>query len=123
MTNESFSDSRLKDAAVADLMKKVKVSEDKKHSALYPEGAPGRVSIRMASGETFTAEVIYPKGHAKNPASDAEVERKFRDMCRTRLTARQCDSALKALWDLEHTSDVGDIVKMMAGESEMKRYA
>ena len=29
VTNESFADSRLKDAAVADLMKKVKVSEDK----------------------------------------------------------------------------------------------
>lgn len=124
VTNDSFADARLKDAAVAGLMKKVKVSEDKKHSAFYPEGAPGRVSIRVASGATFTSEVLYPKGHARNPASDAEVERKFRDMCSSRLDARRCDSALKALWDLERASEVGrDIVKMMAGDSEMKRYA
>lgn len=116
VTNESFTDSRLADPAVANLMRKVKVREDTQLTALYPEGAPGRVSVRTASGGTHTFEVKYPKGHAKNPMSDSDVERKFRDMARTRRNPQQCDALLKALWDLERATDVGrDVISLLAG--------
>ena len=47
--------------------------EDPALSAAYPEGAPGRVTVRMDSGESLTRELRYPRGHAKSPMSAAAV--------------------------------------------------
>ena len=122
VTSESFADARLGDPAVANLMRKVTVREDRRLSDAYPEGAPGRVAIRMASGETHTRELRYPKGHAKSPMSEGDVEQKFRDMAAARLTKLQCDAVLAAVANLERSNDIGrDLVRLVAtGSVEWK---
>ncbi len=112
VTSESFADTRLRDPKIAALMRKVKVREDKALSARYPEGAPGRVTIRTQSGDTHVKELTYPRGHAKNPMSDADVERKFRSMAGRRLSQAQCDAVVKAVWELDRSTDIArDLVK------------
>lgn len=113
VTRESFAETRLRDPALAALMRKVKVSEDRNLSAQYPEGSPGRVTIRTVSGEVHVAEIRYPKGHEKSPMSDAEIEQKFRDLCAVRLDAGQCGEALSALWQTERIGDVGKITALL----------
>jgi 2-methylcitrate dehydratase len=113
LTRASFADERLRNPAVADLMCKVKVAEDPALSALYPESAPGRVTIRMRSGETHVAEIRYPRGHEKSPMDDGEIERKFRDLCAGPLGAEGCDRALEALWRLEHMDDAAAITVLL----------
>jgi len=114
VTRASFADARLHDPAIADLMRKVKVAEDPALSAQYPEGAPGRVTVRMKSGAVHTAEIRYPTGHEKNPMTDAEIESKFRSLCAGRLDAARCDSALDALWRLESVDDCGKVTVLLA---------
>jgi len=112
ITGESFADTRLRDPQIAALMQKVKVREDKALSARYPEGAPGRVTIRTASGDTHVKELTYPRGHAKSPMSDGDVERKFRSMAGSRLSQAQCDAVVKTVWELERSPDIArDLVK------------
>jgi 2-methylcitrate dehydratase len=106
VTGESFADTRLRDPAIAALMQKVEVREDKALSARYPEGAPGRVTIRAMSGDTHVKELTYPRGHAKNPMSDADVERKFRSMAGRRLSQAQCDAVVNTVWELERSTDI-----------------
>ncbi len=118
LTSASFADERLRDPAVAELMRKVKVSEDPALSAQYPEGAPGRVSIRMTSGEKHVVEIRYPKGHEKSPMGDAEIERKFRDLCGGPLGKAGCDRALEALWHLETIDDTNKITALLVPESK-----
>lgn len=113
LLRDSFADERLRDPAVAELMCKVKVTEDPALTAQYPEGAPGRVTIRMRTGETHVAEIRYPRGHEKSPMSDAEVENKFRDLCAGRLGVQGCDRALKALWQLESMKDAAVITALL----------
>jgi 2-methylcitrate dehydratase len=113
LVRDSFADERLRDPAVAELMRKVKVAEDPALTAQYPEGAPGRVTIRMRSGETHISEIRYPRGHEKSPMSDAEVENKFRDLCAGPLGAQGCDRALKALWQIESMKDAGLITALL----------
>ena len=99
-------------------MRKVKVREDQRLSDAYPEGAPGRVTIRMASGETHTREVLYPRGHAKSPMSDADVEREVPrhgrgGACRT-SNAMRC-SRRSRTWS--SPSDVGrDLVRLVRSD-------
>ena len=115
VTARSFAPERLTDPALARLMGKVKVSESAELSAMYPEAAPSRVSFTLASGEVLTSEVKYPKGHARSPMHDAEVEQKFRQLFGAFGTASQCDAALRALWDFDRARDVGpDVLDRLA---------
>lgn len=113
LTSASFADERLRDPAVAELMRKVKVSEDPSLSAQYPEGAPGRVSIRMKSGEKHVVEIRYPKGHEKSPMGDAEIESKFRDLCGGVLGKDGCSRALDTLWRVEGVDDSNKITALL----------
>jgi len=112
---ESFATERFTDPAVVSLMQKVKVAEDAKLTAAYPEASPSRLTITMASGEVHTAEMPYPTGHAKNPMSEADVERKFKDMFAGRGNDAQRSQILQRLWNLEKADDVGrDVIAALA---------
>ena len=118
VTAQSFAPERLADPAVRDLMRKVKVSESAELSAQYPEGAPSRLSVHTASGEVLTTEVRYPKGHARSPMNDGDVEQKFRDMFQEQGDARQCEAALQALRNFERVKDVkSGVIKLFAVRS------
>jgi 2-methylcitrate dehydratase len=95
-------------------MQKVKVSEDPALSARYPEGAPGRVTIRLKSGATQWLEIRYPRGHEKNPMSDAEIEQKFHTMCAGRLDGERRTAALALLRRLETVGDVSEVTALFA---------
>lgn len=114
VTRASFSAARLKDAAVAEVMRKVKVAEDAALSALYPESSPARITIRTKPGGLLTAEIRYPKGHEKSPMTDAEIESKFREMSEPRLGRDRCEAALEALWGLENISDIGTVTALLS---------
>ena len=114
VVDASFADARLVDPAVARLMQKVKVREDARLSSLYPEGAPGRVAIRMESGEMHTREIVYPKGHAKSPMTAQEVESKSRDMAGPALGAQRCEEVLEAVRGLEDIKDVRALTTLLA---------
>ena len=115
MTARSFTHERLHDPLMLRLMAKVKVEEDTRHSSLYPEAAPGRVRVRMKGGVTHESEVIYPKGHAKNPMSEAEVIAKFRAMTTPRLSIEKRSQVLDFINKIELIPDVSPIVSLLAG--------
>jgi len=119
VSDASFADARLRDPALARLMRKVRVREDRRLTDAYPEGAPGRVTIRTAGGAAHVREFLYPKGHAKSPMSEADIERKFRDMAVGRLGPAGCDRLLDAIAGLEDSDDVArDLVPLLAGDAQ-----
>ena len=113
VTGDSFQASRLTDPLVASLMQKIKVSASADLCALYPESAPSRVRVRMESGDVHTAEVRYPKGHARNPLSDRELEEKFRRIFAEQGRAAQSEAALQALWAFDQAGDINAVFALL----------
>ena len=113
VTRASFDDARLRDPAIAALMKKVRVTEDATLSAQYPDGAPGRVTIRLTDGRRQVAEIRYPRGHEKSPMSDADLEAKFHALAEGRFDAARRTRILDALWTLEQQDDMGKVVGLL----------
>ena len=107
VTESSFDPARFTDPAVVAFMHKVRVAEDPQLSALYPDGAPSRLTVTLNSGEVESAEMRYPTGHAKSAIGDDEVEKKFCRMAQTRLGEAACGEALDRLWNLERARDMG----------------
>ena len=113
VTGDSFKESRLIDPLVASLMQKIKVSASADLCALYPESAPSRVRVVMESGDVLTGEVRYPKGHARNPLSDTELNNKFRRIFEEQGRAAQSEAALQALWAFDQAGDINAVFALL----------
>ncbi|MBI5234753.1 MAG: MmgE/PrpD family protein [Deltaproteobacteria bacterium] len=104
---DTFTDERIRDGAIVQLCAKIKVVKDPALDALYPKAMPNRIEVRLKSGQTFSREIVYPKGHPKNPLTDAEVEGKFLSLVAGRIADNRARQLLDMLWALETLDDVG----------------
>ena len=58
-------------------------------------------------------EVEFPRGHAKNPMTDAEVEKKFRSLVEPRYGKDRAQQVLDACWRLEQLANAGELVRLL----------
>lgn len=96
--SDSFLDARLKQ--LQPLLQKVKVIEDEEYNKLYPVANPTRIKIKMKNGQILEKELIYPKGHAKNPMTDEEVFEKFRRL--TPYSQKKKEEIITLIMNLEN---------------------
>jgi 2-methylcitrate dehydratase len=109
VTLAQFEPERIADPKLLELIAKIKIHRDAALSARYPVGIPNRLTIKTGDGRTLVKEVEFPRGHAKNPMTDAEVEHKFRTLVEPRYGKWRSDEMLKACWDMENTK-AGELV-------------
>jgi 2-methylcitrate dehydratase len=67
----------------------------------FPQEGNCRIEVTTVSGQCLVAHTAYPKGHQRNPLSDADVEAKFRRLAGAVLTEQQCNTTLELLWGVE----------------------
>jgi 2-methylcitrate dehydratase len=112
VTLATFDETRFTDPALVAFTAKVKVHLDDALSTRYPAGIPNRITLLLDDGRTLTKEVEFPRGHAGNPMTDAEVERKFRTMVEPRYGKARADAVLARCWDLENLTSVTELIKL-----------
>jgi 2-methylcitrate dehydratase len=110
---EDFAPERIADPKLHELMAKISVREKPEYTADYPETTSFHFDATMRNGEHHTTEVHYPKGHPKNPMSDAEVEEKFRRQAAPLLDAAQMDAVLDRCWRLEEVGSLGELMALL----------
>jgi 2-methylcitrate dehydratase len=108
----TFDEARFTDPALLALTAKVRVNLDDKLTAGYPAGIPNRLTVTLTDGRKLVKEVAFPRGHAKNPMTDAEVEAKFRAVADKRYGRERADAILKRCWDLENLTSVTDLIRL-----------
>jgi 2-methylcitrate dehydratase len=113
VTLAQFDPKRFTDPALLDLVAKVKVHRDAALSSHYPAGIPNRVKVKLQNGRQLVREVEFPRGHARNPMTDAEVERKFRTLVEPRYGRERADRVLKTCWELEKVKTAGELVRLL----------
>ncbi len=112
VTDAQFAESRFTDPALLALVAKVKLHRDPALSARYPRGIPNRLTVTLADGRRLVREVEFPRGHARNPMTDAEVEKKFRALVEPRYGKDRADRALARCWALEQVKEAGELVRL-----------
>lgn len=111
---EQFDDAHLNDPRISTLIQKIRVNRNADLDKLYPEGIPNLLQIKTRDGKTYSKQVTYPRGHAKNPMTDEEVEAKFRRLACRMLSPAQTSFLLDQLWHLEEQDEVGGILEAFA---------
>ena len=107
-----FAPERFTDPELIALVAKVKVHRDAALSRRYPAGIPNRVVVRQHDGVEFTSEVEFPRGHARNPMTDAEVEEKFRRLAAGRVNEETQDRIISLIWNLDSLDRIGDLLTL-----------
>jgi 2-methylcitrate dehydratase len=109
VTLDSFSEKRLHDQALLDLVARIKIHRNADLTARYPKGIPNRITVTLQDGTQHTAENEFPRGHDQNPMTDDEVAAKFRRRAEGRLAAAARDRVLDMCWHLESLDDVAKL--------------
>ncbi len=112
VTLATFDENRFTDPALVAFTNKVKIHLDDALSLRYPKGIPNRITVTLNDGRTFVEEVEFPRGHAGNPMTDVEVERKFRGTVEPRYGKATADAVLARCWDLENSTDITGLIRL-----------
>ncbi len=109
-----FSDRRIADLRLHQLMEKIRIVADPWLSNQYPAAMPNLIEITLRDGQKYTKQVDYPKGHPKNPMTDEEVEAKFSSLCSKLLTPKGVRRVLDRLWELEKIKDPAQVLSLFS---------
>ncbi|HEY7313478.1 MAG TPA: MmgE/PrpD family protein [Gemmataceae bacterium] len=113
VTETQFAPARLRDPVLLDLVAKIRLHRDAALNERYPRGIPNRLTVTLADGRKLVREVEFPRGHALNPMTDAEVEHKFRIMVEPRYGKERADRILAACWELEKLKEAGELIRLL----------
>ena len=114
VTDAQFEHARFTDPKLLELVGKIQIHSDAALNERYPRSIPNRLAVKIADGRTLVREVEFPRGHAHNPMTDAEVESKFRSLVEPRFGKAKADRILTACWALEKLATAGDLVRLIA---------
>jgi 2-methylcitrate dehydratase len=112
VTMDSFDDAHLQNQALLDLVGKIQVHRDAALSARYPRGIPNRLTIKLAGVRQLVKEVEFPRGHAGNPMTDAEVEQKFRALVTPKYGDERVETMLAGLWAMDQLGHASSLPQM-----------
>jgi 2-methylcitrate dehydratase len=99
--NSTYSAKNLADPKVLAFLKKIRVTEDKELTDMYPRHIANRITLRLKDGSSITEQVNDPKGHPNNPMTREEVESKFRGLTAKFIEEPQAREILDYVWGIE----------------------
>jgi 2-methylcitrate dehydratase len=98
-------------------MQRIRVSENKEYTREFPGKLMTSIEVATRDGQRLAENVSYPKGHAKNPMTDADIESKFSGLAERVMSATGRDALLDGLWRIDQASDVGAAIDLVRVES------
>lgn len=112
---KQFSLESVKDPAIHNLAKKVRVIVDDELVKIYPDKYPATVEITMNDGHKFYNRVDIPKGDPRNPLELSELRNKFRSLSSDSLNEEQIAKAIGMTLELEKIDDINELVQVLRG--------
>jgi 2-methylcitrate dehydratase len=114
ITATQFDEAHLNNPELSAMIQKIRMHRNEDLDKLYPEGIPNLLKVTLQSGQVLEKQVTYPRGHARNPMTDEEVNAKFKSLASHVLSNRQINTLLDQLWTLENQEDIGTVLQGFA---------
>jgi 2-methylcitrate dehydratase len=77
VTTQSFSDEKLKDARIWEVIDKIKGEASQEFEAMFPAKQPSRVTVKTKDGKVYSEYLEYPKGDPREAMTMEDLEAKF----------------------------------------------
>ncbi len=120
VSRATFDRENYRDPKKLEMVRNVEVRADPEFTKSYPEKLTVRVTLLSKSGAKFEKMFDYPKGHFRDPLSDAEVAGKFQKFAQVHMQAGAIKSALDATWGFERVGSIGEFMRLFSFEQKAK---
>jgi 2-methylcitrate dehydratase len=95
---------RWEDADVKAMLQKLTCVHDPKMDTGFPANRPSRVTVTLRNGAVLSKEAPFPKGDPRNPMSDEDIARKFRELSGAVLSPERQRQAIDGALDFRNRS-------------------
>ncbi len=112
---DQFSPAKYSDPRVLDLIGKIELEGDQELEKARPAGI---VEITTRQGAQYSCRVDYPRGHARNPMTDQELEIKFRGLAARHMNEAQADQVIRTVFELDRLEDVVNLCRLLVFSSQ-----
>ncbi len=77
ITTQSFSDEKMKDPRIWEVIDKIKGEPSIEFEKMFPDKQPSKVVLKTKDGKEFSEYLEYPKGDPREPMTMEDIENKF----------------------------------------------
>jgi 2-methylcitrate dehydratase PrpD len=111
---DRFGKSGVRDASIASLLARTRVTVDPELTEKYPSAWPNRVTLTLRDGTMHGAQQDYPRGNPENAVTTAELEDKFLALVSPRAGRSTAHAALDAVRSIERCDDMARVFADLA---------
>ena len=112
ITTNTFSEEKMKDPAIWEVIDKIKGEASDEFEAMFPAKQPSRVTVKTRKGVNFSAYLEYPKGDPREPMTIEDIENKFNALSGALLTPARQQEIKKGIFACEKMS-AREFMKML----------
>ncbi len=118
-----FTDKKVRDRRVVDLMKRVTLYVDDELEALGYDQVRSRIRIKLKDGRMIEGRYDVARGHPEKPMSWGELGEKFRDCADLVLPRKGAEEAIQLVAGLEQLRSLNPLLRALARDKEKAEKA
>lgn len=104
ITTNSFSEDKLKDPRIWEVIDKIKGEASVEFENMFPAKQPSKVVVRTKDGREFTEYLEYPKGDPREPMTLEDLENKFNALSSKLLNEEKQKKIKEMIFNCEQLS-------------------
>jgi 2-methylcitrate dehydratase PrpD len=110
---DTFEDAHVRDPRIQEMRSRVTMRVDPSLGRNAPSLSQARVAVHLRDGRSLALGADGARGYPENPASDQELETKFRSCAARALPESAVDQALAALRSLDTLDDIREATGLL----------
>jgi len=104
ITTESFSDEKLKDPRIFELINKIKGEPSIEFEKMFPAKQPSKVVITTKDGKQYSEYLEYPKGDPREPMTMEDSENKFNSLASDKFNSAELQELRELIFNCDEHS-------------------
>ncbi len=104
ITTESFSDEKMNDPRIFEVIDKIKGEPSLEFEKMFPAKQPSKVVVTTNDGRSFEEYMEYPKGDPREPMTIDDLENKFNSLSSERFSAAELTELKDIIFNCEDMS-------------------
>jgi len=101
ITTSSFSDEKLKDPRIWEVIDKIKGEPSQEFEKMFPAKQPSKVVVKTKDGREFSEYLEYPKGDPREPMTIEDLDNKFEGLSEKLLARGKRKEVKEAIFKAE----------------------
>ena len=104
ITTQSFSDEKMKDPKIWEVIDKIKGEPSTEFEKMFPAKQPSKAVIKTKDGKEFSEYLEYPKGDPREPMTIEDLDNKFNSLSSNILSSSKQKEVKETIFNCEKLS-------------------